>query len=1147
MADANITIGIIPEGAVEGAKVVTRSLDDIYGGAEKTTKAVESMTSMLKGMLGDIRQNTVLVAASMNKDLVGSLQEVQTEVQKTKTTWGELSVYLNQTLELFKKVGGYGKEMFDFADGRAAIVDMGKVFHTVATEYGNDSLTMLGSMRRVTEGTVSDAQLREAATRTMRKGIATTTQEIAGLMEVAKAKSEEGYGKTMDIFEKMIQGIATGSKRALIPLGMFPEQVAKATSGVEQLVNAGDLMREVLEKGQEDIRLVAESGAGAGEAFEQFSVAVDSLKESFDLIVPALTPVVRELTELTQGLKDFLVQKGLLKDTSANPYLGVDSAKLQEMIDAEGVRLRKATEKEIILTKQNKQNEIIIDPDSYYPNMKAYEADILSMQKRAKEATFAIGQMKEALRMKTVLEENGWYQEGIREGLERQASAQGKVVEKAKEHKETARDIFAAYDGVGKIMEKMGKEGTDAAIAFTAALGGGVSFDLDGAVKASEEINRNLEEANQNALDAASEMKDLLGDFGDIVSDSLDDTEDGFKKIAEEDIPKAMANSIKTVETPLSRVFNDSLVEAFEGGDWEGALAKGLKRAWIEAVSNSITGAIFDQSGSISSVEGGGGSGGIFGSLVSGFKNLFRGGGSRSSGIGPDDVAQDGSGGSSSILGLSIGKGLSGALTGALAGAAVGYGINMLFGTGGVFGSKLIHGQESISQAGDINQQVTSAMTDRKQILGTVGLSDDTVKELRDLVFSTAGYTASESGNGWTSKKTTTYALDADSANTALAKYDELKAQAAVEVSNRELTIALTNLSRPFEALDMTMKDLEKAFKNTTDQETKNNILLQEAQLTKQKDDFWAGKQADWTSYLLANPMAGMGSGVNLMYTQDTTGGKITDGTYSKPSTIHGVTIGADGLTGGSAGNKVMLPLRTGDSSGGATGTSSGSPLAAPHTLYPNDIAGQNIQLGAWASGDYNVGGTKLTAEEFESWAGTQVQMGGLKNQAANQFDLQSQLSAGKKPWDLKIGDKSYMDILKDTTASELEIAKKLEDQIKNETLSMERRAQLFSEWQQAESAYYGTKNQILQLESEHAAAEKAKAESKRQDSLYSALTAIGETRKDASGNSVIIVQAQNSGNNENLQRIRDGLDPEGKALFDQIIGSTGGQARWNN
>lgn len=300
----------------------------------------------------------------------------------------------------------------------------------------------------------------------------------------------------------------------------------------------------------------------------------------------------------------------------------------------------------------------------------------------------------------------------------------------------------------------------------------------------------------------------------------------------------------EVIEQPLSRVFNDALVEGLEGGDFFKALGSGIKKTVISALANSITEAIFGQSGSIIGTTGSssGGNGIVGGLMQPIFHSKAAGGGINWAGLGTN--------------------------------IAIGAAASWLTSPGRIFGGTVTHGGEAVQQASDINQQVSLARSSRDSLLVTaLGISKETANLLREIQFQNATYSWDTSGNGVTSKKTKTYSLNASAANSALEEYAKASAMAVAQAAKREFEKTIIAISSPTTALSMTIKDLRDSIDRWGGLDESGNTIFEmsdevasiRVQLAQAEADAKAYKvqrSGEYLDFLLENPygISGMGS-----------------------------------------------------------------------------------------------------------------------------------------------------------------------------------------------------------------------------------------------------------------------------------------------
>lgn len=599
----------------------------------------------------------------------------------------------------------------------------------------------------------------------------------------------------------------------------------------------------------------------------------------------------------------------------------------------------------------------------------------------------------------------------------------------------------------------------------------------------------------------------------------------------------------------VSDAFEQGLYDGLNGGNFLESFGNALRSQLIRAFSASVTQRIFGLGGGVYDLGSGGWSSGA--------------GVDSNTGANIVDSTSSGSGGgllnnltnqlfkplyvknaagksvfSSRNLFSNVGTGL-----------VVGYAADRLFGAGGLFGSRIDHGAEAISQAGDINAQVNEAIKQRNDLYkSALGMSGDTYNQLRGMSFWSAGYSYNDSGDGIFSKKTRTYQLDAAAAQAALEKFNQLAEKAANESALRQIEISFKELDSPIDALRASLSDLQLAITRAPDELSKKTLELQAAQITKQIEATKAADLSNWTSFGVANPFAGYGDKSTLIYDAQTANltGKTSSGLFGQPLLT--------GLQGTNLDESIWVTNML-DSLYGGKATFGESKMSAAEYVewlkknYPGDwqsiISQQNpsdvakrFVGGSFFSntGDYKdkfrVGDTEMSSDEFNNWAGTQVMIQGIKNQSGIQQQLAEQAANGTNAWDMVIKtggpnpqEIKYVDAIKSQVSQLDEIMTDLENQMKQATLNQEQRNQLFQSWQEANNAYYALKNEQLTIEAQKEAELKAKASTLQNDILGTLLTHVGEI-SEKNGQQVIVLSAG---------------QPDAKVLIDKLKGALAG------
>lgn len=597
---------------------------------------------------------------------------------------------------------------------------------------------------------------------------------------------------------------------------------------------------------------------------------------------------------------------------------------------------------------------------------------------------------------------------------------------------------------------------------------------------------------------------------------------------SENDIISKIDSLHGKLQISVSDAFEQGLYDSMSGGNFLESFGNALREQVIRALSAGITAQIFGvggMSGNLGSV--------LFGS--SGIGGML--GGTQSQGTGGlGDIIKTGisyltggSGGSSST-GASAGllgglfknvwnKGggfnVGNMLSNVGVGMAVSYVGNKLFGEGGVFGSSHVHGQEWIQASADLNTQVSQAKTLRDEIYKGIGMSEATRQALADAEFNYTWTSKHKSGNGITSKKTTTYQLEgAGAAQASIDTIKKLQETAEGEMAYREFDIAKAAQFGGVRSLQMALDDVNNVVKriyefkegSTTEYKftkaEQANLLTQQLQTRSQLNDAIGQARNTAASYLFGNAYSAAEAGAEPSWATGTYQYKSGGGLFRRSRTMTGTYQYIND-----------------------TGAAAIADVARGQLGLPDDIGMIKYLLPT------------------------------MKSSAEKEFAYnKSVIEAGDDPAKIAevLGTRKGM--LKDALETYESIWKEAESAAKDQTKSVEEQKAAFDRFQEAQTAVYNTRLEILQTEKSIADAEKAsqeekkaKMEQKTQDILGTLLTRVGEVSTDKSGQQVIVLSSgQPAGRKlvDELIAAQSGSNPELVKVLKELIQAVG--TRWN-
>ncbi len=200
--------------------------------------------------------------------------------------------YMNVRSAVSDAVSGL-KEIWDFAAQGAENDRIADSFKTTADSVNVNADRMMEALDKAAAGTVDDEVLMQAATRAMALGVATSTQDMTAMMELARVSSKRFGGDAGQAFTSITDAIGNLQPRALKQMGIIIDLKAVNDEYAKSLGTTADQLTEeeqrtalrnaVLEKSKSLITDVGNAGLDTADKMKRLEVRlgnmVDSLKE----------------------------------------------------------------------------------------------------------------------------------------------------------------------------------------------------------------------------------------------------------------------------------------------------------------------------------------------------------------------------------------------------------------------------------------------------------------------------------------------------------------------------------------------------------------------------------------------------------------------------------------------------------------------------------------------------------------------------------------------------------------------------------------------------------------------------------------------------------------------------------------------------
>lgn len=215
------------------------------GAIEQATGALNKLSNMGKTVGASVASG----AGQATRGLDGFLKTSKSVGQ----AWSDLSTPINQSLEIFQKVGQAAQQAYAYVSEGTQLATTAHQFDALAVSIGSTADALLGELKTATRGTISDANLMASATSIMSLGLADTSEETVRLASLV--------GKLGWDMNQVTLTMANQSTMRLDSLGL---SVSDVTGRVDALKAAGYSADQafkfaILEAGEEKVKLLGDS------------------------------------------------------------------------------------------------------------------------------------------------------------------------------------------------------------------------------------------------------------------------------------------------------------------------------------------------------------------------------------------------------------------------------------------------------------------------------------------------------------------------------------------------------------------------------------------------------------------------------------------------------------------------------------------------------------------------------------------------------------------------------------------------------------------------------------------------------------------------------------------------------------------------
>ncbi|MCG8430383.1 MAG: hypothetical protein MJA29_04345 [Candidatus Omnitrophica bacterium] len=266
------------------------------------------------------------IARGLIVDIALNTARIQRDIQKTQKSFGNLERSVKKmgaaVLKVTATIVGLQKA-FQFANEAAKFDQAQQAFANLAASYEQDANSILQSLKQMSAGTISTAQLMESAGKAMLLGI--PADQLVGMMEIARNASRITGDSIQKSFEDIATGMGRQSKLILDNLGIvvdtqkayddYAKSIGKTSSELDDAEKKQAFMNATLQAGKDIVRRVGADQLTAAEAMQKFKAQVENGRIVIGKALITITSTIKAIFNSIGGAFHFII--GAITDVLA--------------------------------------------------------------------------------------------------------------------------------------------------------------------------------------------------------------------------------------------------------------------------------------------------------------------------------------------------------------------------------------------------------------------------------------------------------------------------------------------------------------------------------------------------------------------------------------------------------------------------------------------------------------------------------------------------------------------------------------------------------------------------------------------------------------------------------------------------------------
>lgn len=313
---AEIRIRGTDDGATTTADRVAASLKDVDSAADGATRALDNQNNELNELdrlareaaeeadrLSRAEDNVASsarpAAAAVDK-LGDNLQKADASTSKArKGLSGFVSFLKSRFVITLGDVANAARAAFDIIKEASNLKSQEQALRISLAKQGQDFDTYIAKLDEVARGTISTSALIQSSSKALLLGI--PAEEIAGLLEIARASAIATGQSVQQAFDDIATGIGRSSPLILDNLGIvvklgpayeaYADSIGKATTELTAMDQKQALLNEVLKIGKTRVEEFGEAADETAEQLQRGQAALDGYRKSIGNVTSFLSGV----------------------------------------------------------------------------------------------------------------------------------------------------------------------------------------------------------------------------------------------------------------------------------------------------------------------------------------------------------------------------------------------------------------------------------------------------------------------------------------------------------------------------------------------------------------------------------------------------------------------------------------------------------------------------------------------------------------------------------------------------------------------------------------------------------------------------------------------------------------------------------------